>query len=187
MRWSVLTIAPIPLLPPPLRANAVTLHRLPASRSATAGQRPRGFTLIELMIVVAVVAILSAVAMPSYFDYVRRGQLPEAQAALSDFRVKMEQYYQDNRNYGTTNCADTSPPSWATSTPTLTYGAATYFTYTCALSSAGQAYTITATGSSARAVGHVYTIDEGNHPKTTFFKGVAATNRNCWLIKGGEC
>ena len=165
----------------------MTSNRLHAPRSANAGQRPRGFTLIELMIVVAVVAILSAVAMPSYFDYVRRGQLPEAQAALSDFRVKMEQYYQDNRNYGTANCADTSPPSWATITPTLTYGAAKYFTYTCALGGAGQAYTITATGSSAQAVGHIYTIDEGNHPKTTRFKDVAVTNRNCWLIKGSEC
>jgi type IV pilus assembly protein PilE len=139
------------------------------------------------MIVVAVVAILSAVAMPSYFDYVRRGQLPEAQAALSDFRVKMEQYYQDNRSYGTTDCADTSRPAWATNTPTLTYGAEKYFTYTCALSG-GQAYTVTATGKSGtRANGHIYTIDESNRPKTTRFKDVAVTNRNCWLIKGSEC
>ncbi len=75
----------------------------------------RGFTLIELMIIVAIVSILAAVALPAYGDYVRRGQLPEAFAGMSDLRVKMEQYYQDNRNYGTNggNCADVGPPSWA--------------------------------------------------------------------------
>lgn len=148
----------------------------------------RGFTLIELMIVVAVVAILAGVALPSYFDYVRRGQLPEAQAALSDFRVKMEQYYQDNRSYGTSgaNCADASPPSWATSTPALTYGAAQFFSYSCALSGGGQGYTITATGSTGRAVGHAYTIDHNNARATTQFKGAAVT-KGCWLIKGSEC
>jgi type IV pilus assembly protein PilE len=148
----------------------------------------RGFTLIEVMIVVAIVAILASVALPSYFDYVRRGQLPEAQAALSDFRVKMEQYYQDNRNYGTNgaNCADVSPPSWATSTPTLTYGAAQFFTYGCALTNGDQGYTITATGSSGRAVGHVYTINHTNARATTQFKG-AAVAKGCWLIKGSEC
>ena len=59
-----------------------------------------GFTLIELMIVIAVVAILAAVALPAYGDYLRRGQLPEAFTNLADLRVKMEQYYQDNRSYG---------------------------------------------------------------------------------------
>ena len=146
----------------------------------------RGFTLIEVMIVVAIVAILAGVALPSYLDYLRRGQLPEAQAALSDFRVKMEQYYQDNRNYGTAQCADTGPPSWSAGTGTLTYGAAQFFTYGCGLSGGGQGYTVTATGSSGRAVGHAYTINHNNARATTQFKGAAVT-KGCWLVKGSEC
>jgi type IV pilus assembly protein PilE len=140
------------------------------------------------MIVVAIVAILASVALPSYFDYVRRGQLPEAQAALLDFRVKMEQYYQDNRNYGTSgaNCADVNSPTWAAGTPTLTYGAAQFFTYSCALTALGQGYTITATGSGGRAVGHVYTVDHNNARATTQFKGAVVASA-CWLIKGSEC
>ncbi len=46
-----------------------------------------GFTLIELMIAVAVVAILAAVALPSYQDYVRRGNIPEATSALGQGRI----------------------------------------------------------------------------------------------------
>ncbi len=63
--------------------------------------RMAGFTLIEVMIVVAIIAILASIALPSYNDYVRRGQIQEAFGYLSDSRVKMEQYFQDNRNYGT--------------------------------------------------------------------------------------
>lgn len=155
-------------------------------QARAASRCQRGFTLIELMVVVAVVAILAGIAMPSYFDYVRRGQLPEAQAALSDFRVKMEQYYQDNRNYGTANCADAGPPSWSAGNGTLIYGTAQYFTFTCAQPGGNQTYTVTATGSSARAVGHAYTVDQNNARRTTVFKGVVDT-RGCWVIKGSEC
>jgi type IV pilus assembly protein PilE len=151
-----------------------------------AAQRRRGFTLIEVMIVVAIIAILASVALPSYFDYVRRGQLPEAQGAMSDFRVKMEQYYQDNRNYGTAQCADNGPPTWSAGNGTLNFSGAQFFTYTCALTAGGQGYTVTATGSGARAIGHVYTVDQNNTRGTTMYKG-AVVAKACWLVKGTEC
>jgi type IV pilus assembly protein PilE len=148
----------------------------------------RGFTLIEMMITVAIVAILAGVAVPAYSDYMRRGQLQEGIASLSDFRVKMEQYYQDNRNYGVAGCADVNAPSWAVLAPTKN------FSFACALSGANasggrQQYTVTATGISGRATGHVFTI--ANFPtdptqRTTLFKN-AAVNKNCWLVKGTEC
>ncbi len=139
------------------------------------------------MIVVAIIAILASVALPSYLDYVRRGQLPEAQAALSDFRVKMEQYYQDNRNYGAANCANVGPPSWSAGNGTLTYQGAQFFTYSCVLSGGGQGYTATAAGSSGRAAGHDYTVDHNNARRTIKFKNGGAINKPCWLIKGSEC
>jgi type IV pilus assembly protein PilE len=153
--------------------------------------RPRwGFTLIELMIVVAIVAVLAAVAMPAYGDYLRRGMLPQAFTHLSDLRVKMEQYYQDNRAYGNTGgtaCANNNPPTWANFAPT----GAGNFTFACALAgnsgTGNQSYTLTATGvAGTRTAGHVYTINQDNVQRTTAFKG-GAVSKSCWLVRGSEC
>lgn len=144
----------------------------------------RGVTLMELMVAVAIVGILAAVAVPQYKDYIRRGQLPEAFSGLSDFRIKMEQYYQDYRKYGTTNCADgTNAPAWNNFNP----NGSKYFTYSCALSNSGQGYTLTATGATGtQANGHIYTVDFNNARTTTKFKN-ATVSKTCWLVKGDEC
>jgi len=68
-------------------------------------KRHLGFSLIELMIVVAVIVVIASIAIPSYGDYVRRGRIADATAALSDTRVKLEQFFLDNRTYvGFANC-----------------------------------------------------------------------------------
>jgi type IV pilus assembly protein PilE len=157
---------------------------LSQSRTATS-RATAGFTLIELMITVAIIGILASVGYPNYVDYLRRGQLPEAFAALSDYRVKMEQYFQDYKSYGTggggTACANgTNAPAWNSFVPAN----GRYFTYTCAITGTG--YTLTATGSSGRVTGHVYTVNEANQQKTTRFKG-QAVDKSCWLQKGSEC
>jgi len=87
-----------------------------------------GFTLIEVMIVVAIVAILAAVALPSYADYVLRSKLTEAFNALSDSRVKMEQSYQDNRRYAKTALGTDCPDIIVSSQSNLKY-----FTIVCAV------------------------------------------------------
>ncbi len=147
-----------------------------------------GFTLIEVMVVCTIIAILAAIAIPSYADYLRRGQLKEAFNSLSDYQVKLEQYYQDYKNYGNgggTTCANgTNAPTWSNFVP----AGAQYFTISCALTSSSnnQGYTLTATGSSAAAVGHVFTVTNGNVRRTTQFKG-GAVSKSCWLVRGNEC
>jgi type IV pilus assembly protein PilE len=68
-------------------------------------QRNRGFTLIELMIVVAIVAILAAVGYPSYRNHVAKGQRSAGQQFLSDIAQRQEQYLLDRRQYATTLAA----------------------------------------------------------------------------------
>ena len=66
------------------------------------GLRERGFTLIEIMIVVVVVAILAAIAFPSYQDSVRKSRRAEAKSALSDLAARQEQFFNDNKTYADT-------------------------------------------------------------------------------------
>ena len=58
-----------------------------------------GFTLIELMITVAILAIIAAFAIPYYDMYVERGKRAEARTALLDIAARQERYYSNNRQY----------------------------------------------------------------------------------------
>jgi type IV pilus assembly protein PilE len=150
--------------------------------------RQKGFNLIELMIVVAVIGILASIAIPAYTDYVTRGKLVEASSQLSDMRVKLEQSYQDNRSYSSTAiaCGVAAP-----AVPNVKY-----FTYTCtwrtgiapakASDDSNQSFLVTATGIAATpTAGFVYTIDQDNDKTSTTPWGNGAT---CWIMKkGGAC
>ena len=136
-----------------------------------------GFTLIEIMVTIAIVAILSSIAVPAYTDHVRRSQATDATGTLAAARTRLEQFFQDNRNYGSTAAVCG-----------ITVAASTTFTYTCNWGAGGtnQSLRITATGTPGGA-SHVYTISDSGARTTTTFKGVAQTGKNCWLLKGNEC
>lgn len=72
-----------------------------AVRDLRAARRgiPAGFTLVELMIVVAVIAILAAIAMPSYTDYVRKARRTDAKNALLDLAARQERFMSMNNAY----------------------------------------------------------------------------------------
>ena len=135
-----------------------------------------GFTMLEVMIVVAIVAILAAIAVPNYSDFVKRGKIIEATSALSDLRTRYEQFYLDNRTY-----------AGACGAISVAVGAPRAFTITCA--DTATTYTGTATGKAADGMsGFSYTIDQANNKVTT---GVPAGwgNLGCgWVTrKDGSC
>lgn len=134
----------------------------------------KGFSLIEVMIAVAIVAILAAVAVPSYTDYVTRGKIPEATSGLAAKRVQAEQFFQDNRTYaGAPACANdtaTSPNNFD-------------FAGICAATT----FTITATGKGGMS-GLNYTINETNAKTSVFTKPGWTGSTTCWVTaKGGMC
>jgi type IV pilus assembly protein PilE len=140
-----------------------------------------GFTLIELLISVAIVAILSAVAIPSYTDHVRRGHAAAAAAALATLRVSLEQFYQDHRRYGA---------SEAGSACGVTMPSAREFSYGCKTASDGQGFLLTATGNEARGMGgFIYTVDHAGLRRTTGLpQGWGAVPSECWVkARGGAC
>lgn len=62
-------------------------------------RRHTGFTLIEVLIVVAIAAILAAVAYPSYTEYVKRAKISQAQRDLMEIDVQLQQHFTLNSSY----------------------------------------------------------------------------------------
>lgn len=130
----------------------------------------RGFSLVELLVTIAVIGLLLAIAVPTYREHVRRGAVEEALGQLGTGSIAIEQYFLDNRTYvGAPLPAGTArfAISYAAGQPT----AATY--------------TLVATGS-GNVNGFVYTLNQQGVRATT--GGDWGTNAACWIIrKGGTC
>jgi type IV pilus assembly protein PilE len=105
---------------------------------------PKGFTLIELMIVVAVVAVLAAIAIPSYRDYIRRSQRAEARAEVLRAEGWLERFYTENNRYSN-NAANTENTNFSTIFTGVPAGTTTRYTIALTITNAGAGYTITAT------------------------------------------
>lgn len=135
----------------------------------------RGFTLIEVMIVVAIVAILAAIALPSYNDYILRARLVDGTNELSAMRARMEQHFQDNRTYAS---------SGTFTAPCLTATTAGQFTVSCIGNLTATTYTLSATGSNTTGA-FTYTINQAGVRATSSSKW-GHTSTTCWLMKSSD-
>ena len=109
----------------------------------------RGFTLIELMIVVAIIGVLAAIAYPSYQDQVKKGRRASVQAIMQSIATKQEQYLLEARVYAAT-------------VPALKVGTTetdAWYTITLATNAAPPTYTITATAIGPQASDGNLTLD----------------------------
>ncbi len=129
-----------------------------------------GFSLIEMMIVVAIIGLLASIAVPGYQDYVKSGNAAEAPANLANCRVQAEQFFQDNFTYVGFVCnpADAKFFDYAVNDQTAT------------------TYTLAATGKSAQNMGNfAFTVNQDN-AKTSTYDGT--TGATCWLTSSsGSC
>lgn len=140
-----------------------------------------GFTLIELMITVAIIGILTAVALPAYNNYVTRGRLADASTGLSTIRAQMERHYQDNRTYATVGTFVT--PCASTNAATRTFGG---FVITCDATPDAQSFRLKATGTGPVSA-FAYTINQLDVRATTALPagwGSACTTK--WIMKKGD-
>ena len=126
-------------------------------------RKQTGFTLIELMIVVGIIAILAAVGFPAYTKYVERGKRAEGRAALLDAAARLERYYSDANQYAALATANIN-----TSTETGKYN------LSINLTNSNQNYTLTATPTFTDTDCGVLTITNAG------VKASGTGNTDCW-------
>jgi type IV pilus assembly protein PilE len=147
---------------------------LPTHSSRRAG----GFTLIEVLIVVAIIGILSAIAVPQYRDYVIRARLTEAFSGLGGVQTGAEEFWNNHHTYsGMDGQNETVLPRTQ---------ASSNFTYTLTTGT-DSAFKVTATGRGQMA-SFVYTIDQNGNRTTVSTANGWGTSTSCWIDrKGGTC
>jgi len=141
-----------------------------------AGFREHGFSLIELMVVVAVVGILSAIAFPAYREYVAKSRRADAQAALVGWAGAMERYFVQSNSYDGAADADGVPTMYPSQVP-LEGGTASYWLRITSLTDTDFTLAAQPTGSQAADKCGTLTLDAAGRQGVT---GASVAATECW-------
>lgn len=136
--------------------------------------RQAGFTLIEMLIVISVIAILARIAIPAYRDSTLRGKIPDGTSNLAIKRLQLEQWFQDNPTVGYIGA-----PACVNDTAT-----SQYFNFSCTVQTLNT-FTVQALGKDDMT-GFTFTIDQNGTRRTTAAPAGWPTSNTCWISKRGD-
>ncbi|MBF4454690.1 prepilin-type N-terminal cleavage/methylation domain-containing protein [Acinetobacter sp. SK-43] len=164
-------------------ANIFFLHNVAKKNPISAQTRAynnAGFTLLELMVSVAIIAILAAIALPLYSSYITRSQAKSAATDLMSLSVAVENLYLRTLSY---TAPTTNPTTTTAQTQTYATGwqpsSNNTFDYTVSVTTSTKSYTLTATGKSGtRNAGCTLTLNQAN--TRTISGGSACGGMTSW-------
>lgn len=130
----------------------------------------QGFTLIEILVVVAIIGILASIALPAYRDYLLTSRIPDATSGLSAIRSQLETYFDNNRTYVGLDCSTAVTSS--------------NFAFSCTTQTANT-YKIQAAGTGPMA-SFIFTVDQANN-RTSVVSESGWSGGNCWITRKSGC
>lgn len=151
------------------------MNRITARYPSPLRRTARGFSLIELMVVVVIVSILAAVALPSYQNSVAKSRRTVAKTALLDLAARQEKYFSTMNQY-TTDLTGTGSTGLGIPTTALKDGSNNLYTLSVVVNNATNPPTFTAT---ATATGSQSSDSCGNFTVNNFGQQTPTTT-GCW-------
>ncbi len=148
------------------------------------------FSLIELMVALAIAAIIAVFAVPSYHDHILRARLPEATSSLLLTAMRLEQHYQEHRSYATAATAAAGAAATGNAACGVSLPASDRFAFRCDVLDGGQSFLLSAAGQEGTSMaGFSYSLDHLGAQRTLSLPADWGKSPvPCWVERrNGQC